>query len=295
MKNTPGRRTLRHVIAGLWALPFLVSVIFDSADRKGRLTEMDQATQVISNYIGDASFACTGSLAAGMEGMDLFGCIVVGFITALGGGTVRDLFLGKFPIWWLTAWDEFLLVTVVSSLTFFCWPCLSRRFHLTSSGECLFWTDALGLGVFAASGASAAAAHQADLHVVACAVCGMFTATFGGLTRDVLIGRPPRILYPMLELYALPAFLGGLSTGVALKWIDENMVMESIMLGVWVTIHLRVFCVNLDLRLPSFPADDIYSKETRPRDMAAELAMEEERRRSKSSSKILSLLGLDGY
>lgn len=56
-----------------------------------------------ANYVGDASFALTGTVAAGVEGLDLVGCVVVGFITALGGGTFRDVMLGRTPIFWLAA------------------------------------------------------------------------------------------------------------------------------------------------------------------------------------------------
>jgi uncharacterized membrane protein YeiH len=250
-----------------------------SGDQKKQFTSMDQMTQIVANYIGDASFAITGSLAAGMEGMDLLGCVIVGFVTALGGGTIRDIFLGRLPLFWMTAWDEFLLVTSVGTATFFLWPPLSMKFKLTSSGEWLFWTDAIGLGVFAAAGASVAVAHDAELHTMACACCGMFTATFGGMTRDVLIARPPRILYNALELYAVPALLGGLATSMVLKYGETDMVMEAIMLGVWITIHARVFAVNHELRLPTFPAASVYSKDARPRDAAAERAREEDRSR----------------
>ena len=71
------------------------------------------ATIVLTNYIGDATCALTGALAAGMEGMDLLGCVIVGFVTALGGGSFRDLLLGRQPIAWLVDWDEALLCVLV--------------------------------------------------------------------------------------------------------------------------------------------------------------------------------------
>lgn len=233
-------------------------------------------TTVVANYVGDASFALTGSLAAGMEGMDLLGCVIVGFVTAMGGGTFRDILLGRLPIWWMAAWDEFLLVVAVSSASFFLWPPLSRKWKLTTTGEWIFWTDALGLGVFAASGAQTAAAFQPKLHIIACASCGMITATFGGLTRDVLLGRPPRILYSVLELYAMPAFAGGLACSAVLRLWRDTLVLEAVMLGFWVTVHARVLAVNHGLRLPIFPSAAMYSKASRPRDVAAELARDEE-------------------
>lgn len=279
MRQTRGRRIFRHVVACLCAVPFVLNCIFHSPENKHTITRLDRATQVVANYIGDASFALTGSLAAGMEGMDLLGCVIVGFVTALGGGTWRCIFLGDLPAFWMTSWDEFILVIVVGAMTFLCWPWISKRFQLTSSGEWLFWTDTIGLGVFAASGAAVSAANHENVHVAASALCGMSTATFGGLTRDVLIGRPPRILYSMLEIYGIPAYLGGLAAACVIKYADEDMISEAIMLGTWITIHLRVFAVNHDLKLPSFPGHAVYSKETRPRQMAAELALEEDKER----------------
>ncbi|KAH8055559.1 hypothetical protein JL720_14302 [Aureococcus anophagefferens] len=86
----------------------------------------DHAFEVGANYVGDASFGVTGTVAAGAAGLDAFGCVVVGFITALGGGTCRDVLLGRLPIFWLVAWDEALLCVAVCAATFFAWPPLAR-------------------------------------------------------------------------------------------------------------------------------------------------------------------------
>merc|ERR1712216_491245 len=89
--------------------------------------------------------------------------------------------------------------------------------------ELLFWTDTLGLGVFAASGASTgnsihdlakgASTGQGSKSLTfgMCAVCGMFTATFGGVARDLLLGSKPRILHSAAEMYASPALFGGIA------------------------------------------------------------------------------------
>ena len=147
------------------------------------ITSADKTAVIVFNYIGDASFALTGTLAAGEEGMDLLGGVIVGFVTALGGGTFRDVMLGRTPIFWLVAWDEALLCVCVSIITFFLWPRASRRLRLTVDDEWLFWTDTLGLGVFAANGAYAGCSAAHPLHFAGAAACGMFTATFGGGLR----------------------------------------------------------------------------------------------------------------
>ena len=98
-KEAWAARGRRVMVAFLLSAPLLLTLLLPkSIDEQHKL---NHATVAAANYIGDASFALTGSLAAGMEGMDLLGCIIVGFITALGGGTLRELFLGKTPIFWL--------------------------------------------------------------------------------------------------------------------------------------------------------------------------------------------------
>lgn len=243
----------------------------------------------IANYIGDASFALTGSLAAGREGMDLLGCTVVGFVTALGGGTFRDVMLGRFPIWWMVQWDEAVLCVTVSVVAFIAWPTCSKSFRLTLEDEWLFWTDTLGVGAFAALGAHTATQTIPEPHFGACAACGMFAATFGGLTRDVLVARPPRILYAQSEMYALPAFLGGAAYTLVHRWLPGEAIVESIVTGALTAVILRVIAVTYDVRMPTFPEDVVYSIDSRPRDAAAAMVHEQEaswqrdlrRRRSK--------------
>lgn len=244
------------------------------ADNLDKFTDYDHFTVLVANYIGDFSFSVTGSLAAGMEAMDLLGCIIVGFITALGGGTVRSILLGQLPVFWAIHWDEWALCVIVSATTFFVWPPLSHRFRLTSGDEWLFWTDTLGLGVFAATGAySGFSLEGQKLHFFACACCGMFTATFGGVMRDILIARPPRILYSHADLYAVPAFLGGCATTFVVMW-RSTAVMEAVLAGTFVTMLLRVIAHNHGLRLPTFPAKDVFDLSARPRDVAAAVACE---------------------
>lgn len=344
-------RWLRIALSTLFLVPLVVALLLQNSGQHRLVQRAEAYVVAAANYIGDASFALTGSLAAGMEGMDLLGCVIVGFVTALGGGTIRDVFLGQTPIFWLTAEDETLLVIGVSVATFFAWPRLSMRYQLTSRGEWLFWTDALGLGVFAAVGAHKAARLRVDgeeVHFLGCAVCGMFTATFGGLTRDVLIGRPPRILYSHLEMYAIPALLGGASCAafyragghvtegapLLLSSLSEPSVARSVptsdvcrsargqrieaawprgrargmcravacvghaprqlplaapppypqpavagyLCAIWLTIFCRVLAYNHRLKLPTYPASQTYSHDARPRDAAAAIARDEERR-----------------
>ena len=153
-------------------------------------------------YIGDASFSISGAATAGDSGADVVGCILIGCITALGGGTVRDVLLDNLPISWLQSLGELVLCLVLSLVVFLVWAPARLKLRISADDEWLFWTDTLGLGVFAASGA-----HKADIKGVTplgCVICGLMTATFGGLVRDILCGHPPRILYVYVRLSFFP-------------------------------------------------------------------------------------------
>eukprot|EP01062_Namystynia_karyoxenos_P069456 TRINITY_DN64951_c0_g1_i1.p1 TRINITY_DN64951_c0_g1~~TRINITY_DN64951_c0_g1_i1.p1 ORF type:complete len:446 (+),score=126.80 TRINITY_DN64951_c0_g1_i1:83-1339(+) len=239
---------LRYLFGLVFLIPFAVSAILKS---RVSMWSADHNTVKYANYIGDASFAVTGSITAGQAGMDLLGCIIVGGITALGGGTIRDLLLlGERPVFWMRAYDEVAIVGGCSCVTFFLWPKLARWYGWSANDEWLFWTDALGVGVFAAAGADTGW-KRGGVTALGCAVCGMVTATFGGMTRDVLCQRPPRVLYSTCELYALCGFAGGLAY-CAVVGTDETWDAEGILLGTWVGIITRVMAYNHFLRLPTF-------------------------------------------
>ena len=154
-------------------------------------------------------------------------------------------------MFWLAAWDEALLCFVVCVATFFLWPLLARHFRWSTDGDVLFWTDTIGLAVFAANGALVGATFpRTRLHFVAKALCGMFTATFGGMARDVLTRVPARILHSTLEVYALPALAGGLATTAWLRGAPRRHT-EAVLLGVWVTCACRVVAVDRGVRCPT--------------------------------------------
>lgn len=257
-RNRRMRHAIRWALSLLLGLPALLSVMWRlPEEQRLHMTSVDRTIVQVTNYIGDASFALTGALAAGTEGMDALGCVIVGIITALGGGTVRDIALGLLPVFWAKAWDELILCVAVAGTGFFLWTPLSDRFGLSTEDEWVFWTDTLGLGVFAALGAKTAAVLP-GVHFGTCLMSGMFTATFGGLTRDVLCRRPPRILYSTQEIYAIPALCGAAVCTTILRCRGTSWEMEAVLVGAWVTIEMRVFAVNLGLRLPSFPRDKIF-------------------------------------
>ncbi|CAL1172257.1 unnamed protein product [Cladocopium goreaui] len=249
-----GRKAQRQRLALIAALVCAVLL----SDRERQAVTIDR-TFMAANYVGDASFAFTGSLAAGLAGMDLLGCNLVGFITALGGGTIRDIMLGRTPIFWTTMYDEALLCIVISTGAFFGLPYLANRFGITAEGEFVFWTDTVGLAAFAVLGARVAAClPDHHVHAGACALCGLSTACFGGLVRDILCQKPPRILYAEHEMYATPALLGALvcvwllrSGGAAWPWIFLSFSMGFPMVGESTSQQISLRVLYQTLRFPT--------------------------------------------
>lgn len=150
-----------------------------------------------ASTFGLVVFAISGALAAGRFKMDPVGFVVLGAITALGGGTVRSLLLGE-PVSWVQAPNLLLFVVLVSLLTYFFIPGRTARW------KAMTWFDALGVAAFSVTGAQAALAVGAGWQIAV--AMGVITATGGGVIRDVLCNQQPFVLRG--ELYASTALAG---------------------------------------------------------------------------------------
>ena len=159
-------------------------------------------------YLGDVVFAVSGALTAARHRMDVIGFVLIGTITGIGGGTTRDLLLGR-TVWWTQNPFELLLCGAAALATFF----FIRKDISQHRG--IIWSDALGLAAFAVVGCHVALAFGAPL--VIAVFMGMVTATGGGLIRDVLTQSRPMILCG--ELYATAALTGAL-TYAGLSWFS---------------------------------------------------------------------------
>ncbi len=145
---------------------------------------------------GIVVFAASGALAAARQSMDVFGLAVIAVITAVGGGTVRDLTLGSLPVFWVAADVYIILAVATAVLVYFGERLLNSRLSV------LTWLDAAGLALFAAVGAQKALALGTG-GLIAC-MMGIVTAVFGGIIRDVICNEVPLIL--KREIYATAAF-----------------------------------------------------------------------------------------
>lgn len=157
------------------------------------------------SLIGIVAFAASGALVAMEEEYDILGVIVLGLVTAFGGGVVRNLLIGV-PV--TTLWNQGLLLktAVVSILVVFVMP--AGLIKHWKRGEAFF--DAIGLSAFAIQGALYAV--DAGLPLSAVMVAAMMTGIGGGMIRDIMAGRKPLVLQD--EIYAVWAILAGLAVGL---------------------------------------------------------------------------------
>jgi len=150
-------------------------------------------------YFGDVVFAVSGALTAARHRMDILGFVMIGTITGIGGGTMRDLLLGR-TVWWTQHPAELLLCVAAALVTyFFVKDDIMRR-------KAMIWSDALGLSAFGVLGCHVALAFGAPF--VIAVFMGMITATGGGVVRDVLTQTRPMIMCG--EIYATAALVGSL-------------------------------------------------------------------------------------
>ena len=158
---------------------------------------MFQTATTALDWLGVVAFTITGALVASRKQMDVVGFIVLGTVTGIGGGTLRDVLLGL-PVFWVSEPTYLITCALVSVLVFFAAHIPQSRYRY------LLWLDAIGLALFAVTGAEKAAHAEADFMVAV--AMGVITATFGGIIRDLLGGESPVIL--SREIYASAALAG---------------------------------------------------------------------------------------
>ena len=190
-------------------------------------------------YTGIFVFAVTGALKARTHHMDVFGGAVIAFATAYGGGTIRDLLIGASPVNWVNDYLALgLVVSAVIIVSFF--DSNQIRFKKT-----IFFTDAIGLGMFTAAGIERSIAYNInDGYAV---IMGVITATFGGLLADILCGEKPDLL-KRGELYATVCAIGGVIYILLKKSGLENNT--GLFICVSIVVFIRIFSKRKRLRLP---------------------------------------------
>jgi len=190
------------------------------------------------DLIGTAAFAASGAWLGVRRHMDLFGVLVLGLVTAVGGGTLRDLLLGDMPTFSLRN-ETYLYVAILAALIVF----INReRFNFFEKP--LLYLDAIGLGIFVVIGTTKAL----DFHLgfLGAVMMGVMTGTAGGVIRDILANQIPLIL--RREIYASACLLGGILL-VILEQSDVARPIAALLAATTVTV-VRLLAIYYDWSLP---------------------------------------------
>jgi len=193
----------------------------------------------ILTYIAVTASAISGALEARKNEMDIVGAMTIAFVTAFGGGTIRDLLLGRTPIFWVT--DSFLSV-----ITFFV-AIISFYWLNNISDKMLNVPDAIGLSMFSILGATYAL--EINANAIVAILMGFITGIFGGVLRDLMCNRIPSVFRNSTELYATCSFIGT-SIFVLLAWLQVNALIASI-IGAFIIFVLRLLAVQFKITLPT--------------------------------------------
>ncbi len=192
------------------------------------------------NVIGLFVFAISGALTALRNDMDLFGVAMIAFVTGVGGGTIRDVLIGSFPVWWVREPSAIFVCLAGAAVATLAQPLLASRL------KTLIWADAMGLSVFAILGAQAALA--ADAPMIIAIFMGAVTATFGGVVRDVLLNEAPLILKQ--DIYATAALIGaGVYVGLLSLQAGDSVAA---VVAVTATFLIRVAAIQFDIPSPKY-------------------------------------------
>ncbi|GAB5466532.1 MAG: trimeric intracellular cation channel family protein [Candidatus Kapaibacteriales bacterium] len=191
----------------------------------------------ILDLLGTFVFAISGIRLAAYQDMDWFGAYVIGLVTAIGGGTVRDVLLGLTPFWMLDA--TYLTVTGIALLTV-----ILFKDKILSFGKAIFLFDAIGLGLFTVTGISKSL--TLDMPIYTCILMGTMTGAVGGVIRDIIINEVPLLFRK--DIYALTCIVGGIVYFIGYAFSEFIPFYE--ILAVAVVIITRLIAVKYKLELP---------------------------------------------
>jgi uncharacterized membrane protein YeiH len=193
--------------------------------------------------LGVLAFAASGIIEAARKKLDVFGVVLIAGIAAFGGGTIRDLLLGKTTFFWMQNEQWVWLIIGVGVIT----PLFFRARHIEITQRAMEWPDAIGLGLFATTGAQLAL--DAGLSPLMAALMAVITAVFGGIIRDVLVNEIPRAVNDH-QPYALMAFGGAwILWGLEELQIENTIAITSTALLI---IAVRFMAIIFKWKLPAW-------------------------------------------
>ncbi|HET7118112.1 MAG TPA: trimeric intracellular cation channel family protein [Hanamia sp.] len=194
---------------------------------------------VAIDIIGIAAFSVAGAFAAMEKRLDIFGIFIIAFVTALGGGTLRDVLIGEVPVRWMLNLNSGLVV-LLSTIAALLFKSVIKNYH-----NVLLVFDSIGLGFFTVVGIQAGIALA--LHPVICITLGTITTCFGGVIRDISLNNIPLIFKK--EIYATTCIFGGVVFFLLLK-VDVPKMPAEVTCLISVVL-LRLLSVKFNWQLPA--------------------------------------------
>lgn len=192
------------------------------------------------DIVGTGVFAISGALAAMNKKFDPFGVMILGIVTAVGGGSLRDVLIGRVPVGWMQDVTYLYVILVATTLA------MMFRDRLAYLRKTIFLFDAIGLAIFTITGVEIGL--QYDLHPLICLLLGTLSAAFGGVIRDMLCGQIPLIFHK--EIYASVSLMGG---SLFLLLMNSQVPEEIIYVLVSILmVTMRVLAVRRQWELPKF-------------------------------------------
>ena len=197
----------------------------------------------VLDILGTFAFAISGALVALDKKFDIFGVIIIAFVTAVGGGMLRDVLINAHPINWI---GDLNYLYIIFSAVLFTFLFKSKIAHLSKT---MFLFDTIGISVFTLLGLQKGLAYA--LHPIIAIIMGMISAVFGGVLRDVLTAKIPLIFEK--EVYASACLVGGINYLILNYFkVDENI---NFIISAIVIASIRAIAVKFHLELPKIKND----------------------------------------
>ncbi len=197
----------------------------------------------ILDLIGTFAFAISGAIVASNKEFDLFGVGIIAFVTAVGGGMLRDVLINAHPINWIGDLNYIWVILIAVIFTFL------FKSKIAPLSKTMFLFDTIGIGVFTILGLQKGLSYE--LPTVVALIMGMVSAVFGGVIRDVLTNKVPLIFQK--EIYASACLAGGLVYLICSKFIQTDWLC--FIFGASTVILVRTIAVKFHLQLPKIKED----------------------------------------
>lgn len=192
----------------------------------------------IIEILGTFAFALSGAFSAMRKRLDVFGVLIITFVSAIGGGTIRDLLIGDTPVAWLTNLQiiNTILIAYIMALFF-----LKKLIRMQKP---IFWFDTVGLAVFCMVAIEKAITY--DLHPIVCIALGTVSGCFGGILRDVILNEIPYIFRK--DIYASACIAGGIIYFILLS-LNVHEGTSGWLAGIFI-VSIRITSHYFGWRLP---------------------------------------------